>query len=57
MVPCLGCATHPVGRGGRQCHPVTWPHSRAPLPASFRRSLKGSQQEAIKLMRILVVLD
>lgn len=47
----------PRAGGGVRCHPVAWPHSHAPMPASFSRNLKGSQQEAIKLMSILVVLD
>lgn len=40
-----------------ECHPLAWPQSHALMPASFSRSLKSSQQEAIKLMSILVVLD
>lgn len=57
VVPSVGSATHPAG----SVTPAAWTLGRtpswAPLPASFRRSLKDSQQEAIKLMSILVVLD
>ena len=46
-----------AGGKGLAVSPAAWTHSCALMPASFRRSLKDSQQEAIKLMRILVVLD